>query len=79
MTCVLEDNEIEMDIECRGGRGNRKLIKMPSSGHLRYDRFIKNNPVHLIKLKNMMEELTCVLEDNETEMDIEYWGGRGNK
>ena len=43
MTCVLEDNEIEMDNECWGGRGNRKLIKIPSSGHLRYDRFIKKS------------------------------------
>ena len=41
-TCVLEDNEIEMDIECWGGRGNRKLNKIPSSGHLRYDRFKRN-------------------------------------
>ena len=41
-TFVLEDNEIEMDIECWGGRGHRKLIKIPSSGHLRYDRFKHN-------------------------------------
>ena len=27
----------------------------------------------------MMKELTCVLEDNETEMDIECGGGRGNR
>ena len=39
LTCVLEDNEIEMDIECWGGHGNRKLIKISSSDHLRYDRF----------------------------------------
>ena len=38
LTCVLEDNEIEMDIVCWSGRW-KKLIKIPSSGHLRYDRF----------------------------------------
>ena len=42
LTCVLEGNEIEMDIECWSGRGIRKLIKIPSSGHLRYDRFKRN-------------------------------------
>ena len=31
----------------------------------------------MIKLKNIMKELTCVLEDNEIEMDIIYWGGCG--
>ena len=41
-TCVLEENEIKMDIECWGGRGNRKLNKIPSSDHLRYDRFKRN-------------------------------------
>ena len=29
---------------------------------------LKKNPVHLIKLKNMMKELTCALEDNEIQI-----------
>ena len=32
-----------------------------------------------MKLKNMIKESTCVLEDNEIEMDIAYWGGRGHR
>ena len=42
LTCVLEYNEIEMDIVCWGGRGNKKIIKIPYFGHLRYDRFKQN-------------------------------------
>ena len=38
LTCTLEDNEIEMNIVCWGGRG-KKIIKILSSGHLRYDWF----------------------------------------
>ena len=26
-----------------------------------------------------MKEMTCILEDNEIEMNIDCWGGRGNK
>ena len=48
LTCILEDNEIEMNIECWGGRGNRKLIKIPSSGHLRYDRSKQNLKVIIL-------------------------------
>ena len=48
LTCILEDNEIEMNIECWGDRGNRKLIKIPSSGHLRYDRFKQNLKVIIL-------------------------------
>ena len=38
LTCTLEDNEIEMNIVCWGRRGE-KIIKILSSGHLRYDWF----------------------------------------
>ena len=38
---------------------------------------LKNNPLHLIKLNNIMKELTNVLEDNDVEMDIVCWGDRG--
>ena len=39
---VLEDNGIELNIDSWGCRGNKKIIKMPSSGHLQYDRFKPN-------------------------------------
>ena len=39
LTYVLEEYEIKMDIICGGGHGNKKRIKIPSSGHLRYDPF----------------------------------------
>ena len=38
VTCVLEDNGIEMNIDSCGGRGTMKIIKIPSSSYLRYDR-----------------------------------------
>ena len=59
LTCVLEYNEIEMDIECQGGRGNRKVIKIPSSSHLRYDRFKQN-----IKCYNFIQSMLKALSDN---------------
>ena len=40
---------------------------------------LKNNPLHMIKLKNIMKTFTFVLEDNETEMDIVCSVGRGKK
>ena len=33
----------------------------------------------MIKLKSIMKEKTNVLEDNDIEMDIDRWGGRGKK
>ena len=39
LICVLEENRIEINIVCLGGCGNKKLIKIPSLDHLRYDRF----------------------------------------
>ena len=59
LTCVLKDNEIEMDIECWGGRGNRKVIKISSSSHLRYDRFKQN-----FKSDNFIQSMLKVLSDN---------------
>ena len=48
-----------MDIECWGGRGNRKLIKILSLGHLRYDRFKQN-----LKSDNFIQPMLKVLSDN---------------
>ena len=40
---------------------------------------LNNNPFHVLKLKNIMRELTSILEDNDIEIDIVCWGGRGEK
>ena len=48
-----------MDNECWGGRGNRKLIKIPSSSHLRYDRFKQN-----LKSDNFIQSMLKALSDN---------------
>ena len=42
VTCALEDNGVELNIDSWGDRGEKKIIKIPSSGHLRYDRFKQN-------------------------------------
>ena len=39
---VLKDNNIDMNLEKWGGRGNKELIEIPSVGHLKYDRFKQN-------------------------------------
>ena len=39
VTFVLEDNGIELNIDRWGGRGKKKIIKIPSSDHSRYNRF----------------------------------------
>ena len=59
LTCVLEDNEIEMNIKCWGGRVNKKLIKIPSSGHLRYDWFKQN-----FKSDNFIQSMLKSLSNN---------------
>ena len=50
-TSIVEDNGIEMEVICWRCRG-KKLIKIPFSGHLRYDQFKQylksNNYVHQI-------------------------------
>ena len=33
----------------------------------------------MINLKNLVKEITSIIEDNDIEMDIYYWGGHGNK
>ena len=50
-----------MDIECWGsrGRGNRKLIKIPPSGHLRCGRFKQN-----LKSDNFIQSMLKVLYDS---------------
>ena len=58
MTCVLEDNEIEMDIVCWGGSGNNKIIKIPSPDPLRYDRFKQN-----LKSNNFIHSILEVIFD----------------
>ena len=40
---------------------------------------LKYNTLHVIKLKSIMKENNNVLEDNDIEMDIDRWGGRGKK
>ena len=62
LTCVLEDNEIEMNIVCQGDRGNKKLIKIPPSSHLRYDRFKQN-----LKSDNFMHSMLKTSYDNVEE------------
>ena len=39
---VLTDNNIDMNLEKWGGRGNKELIQIPSVGHLNYGRFKQN-------------------------------------
>ena len=38
---------------------------------------LETNPLRVIKLQNIMKEVTRILKDNEISMDIESWGGRG--
>ena len=59
VTCVLEDTEVEMDIVCWGGIGNKIIIKIPSSGHLGYDRFKQN-----LKSNNFIHSMLKSLSDN---------------
>ena len=58
VTSVLEDNYIEIDIDCWVGRG-KKLIKIPLSGHLRYNRFKQN-----IKSNNYIHQILEGLSNN---------------
>ena len=58
LSCVLEDNEIEMDIVCWGGSGNNKIIKIPSPDPLRYDRFKQN-----LKSNHFIYSLSKTLSD----------------
>ena len=62
-TSVLEGNGIELNIDSWGGRGKKKIIKIPSSGHSRYGRF-KNNlkDNHFISL--MLEALSNNVNGN---------------
>ena len=43
VTSVLEGNGIELNIDSWSGRGKHKIIKILSSGYLRYDRFKQFN------------------------------------
>ena len=39
VSCDLIDNNINMNLEKWGGRGEKELIQIPSVGHLKCDRF----------------------------------------
>ena len=39
VSCVLIDNNMNMNLEKWGGRGKKELIKISYVGHLRYDMF----------------------------------------
>ena len=36
---------------------------------------LENNPFRVITLKNIMNKITSILEDNDIKKDIECWGG----
>ena len=59
VTHVLEDNHISMNIESWGGREKKQIIQIPSSGHLRYDRFKQN-----LKCNNFINSMLVALFDN---------------
>ena len=40
---------------------------------------LENNPFRVITLKNIMNKITSILEDNDIKKDIECWGGCGEK
>ena len=50
-SCVLIDNNINMNLEKWDGRGKKELIQIPSVAHLKYDRFKQN-----IKQDNFKEQ-----------------------
>ena len=59
VTSVLEDNGIGLNIDSWGGRGKNKIIKMPSSSHLQYDRFKQN-----LKKNNVVNLMLKILSNN---------------
>ena len=59
LNSVLEDNNIGMDIVCQGGRAKKKLMKVPSTGHLRYDWFKQN-----LKSNTFIHSILKTLFDN---------------
>ena len=59
VTSILEDNEIELNINSWDSRGKKKIIKIPSSGHLRYDRFKQS-----LKDNNFISSMLEVLYNN---------------
>ena len=56
---LKEVNGIELNIDSWGGRGKKKIIKIPSFGHLRYDRFKQN-----LKNNNFVSEMLEALSNN---------------
>ena len=42
ISCSFNDNNIQMNLQTWGGRGNKILIAIPSVGHLRYEKFKQN-------------------------------------
>ena len=42
VSCVLTDNNISMNLEKWGGRGEKELIQIPSVGQLKYNRYKQN-------------------------------------
>ena len=63
VSCVLTDNNISLNLEKWGGRGNKELIQIPPVGHLKYDRFKQT-----VKQDNFIEQtlktLSCNINDN---------------
>ena len=40
---------------------------------------LNDNPLDLIYLNNLLSEVSCILKDNDSNMYLEKWGGRGKK
>ena len=63
VSCVSIDNNVSLNLEKWGGRGNKELIQIPSVGHLKYDRFKPN-----VKQGNFIEQtlkaLSCNSDNN---------------
>ena len=40
---------------------------------------LKDNPLDIVYLKNLLSEVSCVVKDNNINTYLEKWGGRGKK
>ena len=63
VSCDLIDNNINMNLEKWGGRGEKELIQIPSVGHLKCDRF-KQNIKPDNSIEQTLEYLSCNSDDN---------------
>ena len=78
--CTKTVNYESTSVSYNDTKASNCKYEYPILDQLGFDFFsLQDNWIDTIRLKNLIKEMVCVFKDNNTQMNVESWNGRGNK